>query len=80
MVEEHTPLARRRPGLITRLSYRVEDLIDEWDWGRVFFHFLAGVYLGIIIFFIYYFFSIRGHRNGRPDSDKLPIVHQDYDK
>lgn len=73
---------RRRPSLLIKLAWRVEDAITGINWKHVTYKTCAFSYLAFMMWMTWLVLPLRGHWPiiQIKQSDKVPIVYQDFNK
>jgi hypothetical protein len=69
-----------KPTFYIRLVYRVQDFIDDINWLHVAFKICAYTYIAFILWITWKVLPLHGHWTPSKQSDKVPIVYQDFSK
>lgn len=74
------PSPVRRPTWLSRLIFKVEDLIDAFSWVKFFYYLLAYSYFFFLMYLGWIVLPLAGHWDAPNQSDKVPIIYQDFSK
>ena len=71
---------RKRPSLLIRLAWRIEDAMTDLKWKHVAYKTCAFSYLALMMWICWWVLPIPGHWPSfdRAQSDKVPIKFQDF--
>lgn len=73
-----TPMPKlRRPGVLTRMRWAVEDWVEEMNVTRFMYHILSVIYLCFILLLAYLVLPLPGHWPAQRDADNLPLGRYD---
>ncbi|KIW58173.1 hypothetical protein, variant 2 [Exophiala xenobiotica] len=72
------PSPVRRPTWLSRLIFKVEDLIDAFSWVKFFYYLLAYSYFFFLMYLGWIVLPLAGHWDAPNQSDKVPIIYQDF--
>ena len=81
---DHAPSThyRKRPSILIRLAWRIEDAVTDINWKHVAYKTCAFSYLALMMWVSWWVLPIPGHWPSfeRAQSDKVPIKFQDFYK